>query len=368
MYRLPVGSSTIVEVRAEPWNVALTEPFGIATGTQHEAENVLVRVVLDDGTVGIGEAAPFPAVNGETQADALSSIARAKDAMRGKDATRFRYLSAAIREATESSPSARCALESAALDAIARRAGMSLWRLFGGAEERLETDITIVTGDADHARRSAASASQRGFRTLKVKVGGGPIDRDVERLAAIVDAAPDARLVLDANGALSADQAIELVERVGPERIALFEQPTAANDLEGMHAVRRRTRVLVAADESARTPEDVTRLAMERAADVVNVKITKTGVAGACDIIALARGFSLDLMIGGMVETPLAMSVSACLAAGQGGFRFVDLDTPLFMKDLPTEGGYRQEGPILDVSHIERGHGVSVVTRPGRTP
>lgn len=361
-----MGSSTIVEVRAEPWTVALTEPFGIATGAQNEAANVLVRVVLEDGTVGLGEAAPFPAVNGETQADALSALGDAADAIRGKDATRFRYLSGAIREATASSPSARCAIESAALDALTRRGGLSLWRFFGGAEERLETDITIVTGDIEHARRSAALAAQRGFRTLKVKVGGAPLDIDVERLAAVVAAAPDARLVLDANGALSADQAIELVDRVGAERIALFEQPTAESDFEGMHAVRRRTRVLVAADESARTVEDVTRLAMERAADVVNVKITKTGVAGACDIIAMARGFSLDLMIGGMVETPLAMSVSACLAAGQGGFRFVDLDTPLFMKDLPTEGGYRQEGPVLDVSHIERGHGVSIVTRAGR--
>lgn len=366
MYPSRVGSSTIVEVRSEPWNVALTEPFGIATGAQHEAQNVLVHIVLDDGTMGIGEAAPFPAVNGETQADALSAVARAGDAVRGKDATRFRHVSAAIREATESSPSARCALESAALDAITRRAGMSLWHFFGGAEEQLETDITIVTGDAEHARRSAVLATERGFRILKVKVGAGPLEMDVERLAAIVSVVPQARLILDANGALSADQAIELVERVGAERIALFEQPTAGGDFEGMHAVRRRTRVLVAADEGARSAEDVTRLAMERAADVVNVKITKTGVAEAYDIIATARGFALDLMIGGMVETPLAMSVSACLAAGQGGFRFVDLDTPLFMKNPPTEGGYRQEGPILDVSHIDRGHGVSIVTRAGR--
>lgn len=363
MYVPRVGASTIVEIRAEPWNIALTEPFGIATGAQHEAANVLVTVVLDDGTVGLGEAAPFPAVNGETQSDALSAIARAASATRGADASRFRHLSAAIREATEASPSARAAIESAALDAVTRKGGMSLWRFFGGAEERLETDITIVTGDQEHAGRSAAVATERGFRTLKVKVGGGSLDLDVERILAIVAAAPSARLILDANGAFSAEEAIELVERVGAERIALFEQPTGESDLEGMHTVRRRTRVLVAADESARSVEDVTRLAMERAADVVNVKITKTGLVEACDIIAAARGFSLDLMIGGMVETPLAMSVSACLSAGQGGFRFVDLDTPLFMKYLPTQGGYRQEGPLLDVSHIDRGHGVSVMTR-----
>lgn len=236
-----------------------------------------------------------------------------------------------------------------------------MWRFFGGAEETLETDLTIVTGTPDHAARAAERATQQGFGTLKIKVGGATMEEDVARLDAIITASPNARLVLDANASLSAEAAIEMVERIGPERVVLFEQPTPADDLEGMRSVRRRTRVKVAADESARSSADVARLALERAADVVNVKITKTGIAEALDLIAAARSFSLELMIGGMVETPLAMSVSACLAAGQGGFSFVDLDTPLFMKDVPTRGGYVQDGARITVSGIASGHGVSVV-------
>lgn len=359
-----MGASRIVSAGGEPWNIGLTEPFGIATGAQRVAENVLVRVQLEDGTAGLGEAAPFPAVNGETQAAALAAVKRAASAIAGLDASRFRYVAAAIRESTDGVPSAAAALEMAVLDAVTRRARVSLWEFFGGAEETLETDITIVTGDAEHARNAALRATADGFRTLKVKIGGGPLDVDLARLAAIVDAAPAARLVLDANASLSADEAVEIVERLGADRIALFEQPVAADDLEGMRTVRRRTRVKVAADESARSASDVARLAMERAADVVNVKITKCGLAEACDIVAAARGFSMELMIGGMVETKLAMTVSACLAAGQGGFAFVDLDTPLFMKDAPTRGGWERVGPLLRVSHIEAGHGVSVAGPP----
>ena len=77
-------------------------------------------------------------------------------------------------------------------------------------------------------------------------------------------------------------------------------------------------------------------------------------------MIAAARGYNLGLMIGGMVESKLAMTVSACLAAGHGGFSFVDLDTPLFMKDAKTRGGFLQEGPLLRVSDIREGHGVEV--------
>jgi L-alanine-DL-glutamate epimerase-like enolase superfamily enzyme len=363
-----VTDTTVVELDASPWAIELTEPFGIATGAQLVAENVLVRVRLADGTVGIGEAAPFPAVNGETQADALVTIARARSAVVGADAGRFRYLAAFLRESTGDAPSARAAIECAVLDAITRRAGMSLGRFFGGAEEALTTDITIVTGDAEHARAAAERATRNGFTTLKIKVGGCSLDEDVERLASVVLAAPTARLVLDANGSLSSDAAVELVERVGAERIALFEQPTAHDDLEGMHSVRRRTRVPVAADESARSAADVARLALHRAADVVNIKVTKCGLVEACDMIAAARSFELGLMIGGMVESPLAMTVSACLAAGHGGFAFVDLDTPFFMKDLPTEGGCYDgsgpaAGPRLELGHITAGHGVRVRPR-----
>ena len=78
----------------------------------------------------------------------------------------------------------------------------------------------------------------------------------------------------------------------------------------------------------------------------------------ALDIAAICRAARLGLMIGGMVESSLAMTVSACLAAGQGGFSFVDLDTPLFMRGSPLRGGMKQEGPLIRVDQIEAGHGV----------
>ncbi|HEX4478181.1 MAG TPA: dipeptide epimerase [Polyangiaceae bacterium] len=355
-----MAGAAIVDVRARAFDVELTEPFGIATGAQAMAANVLVEVELDDGTVGLGEAAPFPAVNGETQAAALAAVAEARATLVGEDAGRFRRLAEKLREAIPAVASARSALEIAVLDAGTRRVGLSMWRFFGGCEESLETDITIVTGSAEAAGLAAERAMRDGFKTLKVKVGGGSVEHDVERLAAVLAAAPNAEITLDANGSFDVDEAVELVDRVGAERIALFEQPTRADDLDALRAVRKRTRVLVAADESARSATDVAEIAAMRAADAVNVKIAKCGIAEACDMIAAARAYHLELMIGGMVESPLSMTVSACLAAGQGGFRFVDLDTPLFMKNIPTEGGFEQDGPRLRVAHIVAGHGIAI--------
>ncbi|MGC4092383.1 MAG: enolase C-terminal domain-like protein [Polyangiaceae bacterium] len=155
---------------------------------------------------------------------------------------------------------------------------------------------------------------------------------------------------------------------LGPLRksVALFEQPTAAADLEGLLRVEREAKVLVAADESARSASDVARIARMHAASVVNIKIMKTGVVEAWDMIACAKSHGLGLMVGGMVETELAMTTSACLAAGVGGFRFVDLDTPLFMAARPLGGGFEQRGPRLRVDHIEHGHGVVFLGERGK--
>ena len=96
----------------------------------------------------------------------------------------------------------------------------------------------------------------------------------------------------------------------------------------------------------------------ERAADVINIKIMKSGVAEALRMVALAKAEGLDLMIGGMVEAEMAMTLSGCLAAGQGGFSFVDLDTPMFLRNSPLRGGWRQDGPTLRFDEIDFGHGV----------
>ena len=138
----------------------------------------------------------------------------------------------------------------------------------------------------------------------------------------------------------------------------------ALGEHEALGEVARRTGVPVAADESARSAAEVAALARSGAAQVVNVKITKSGLAEALDMVAAARAAGLGLMVGGMVETPLAMATSACLAAGVGGFGFVDLDTPLFMRDLPTEGGWAYAGPDMRVDPQAKGHGVTVREPP----
>ena len=357
------ASPAIRALTVTPLDIPLFSPFGISGGAQAAANNVLATVELDDGTRGWGEAAPLPPYNGETQADARRVLDSARGWLAGRPAADWRALAAEFRERGGAGcGSAQCAFEMALLDALTRRAGQPLWQFFGGASTELETDMTVTTGSAAEAAAGARDILARGIRQIKVKVGGkgGPA-HDLERVVAIRAVAPDSPLILDGNAGLSRAHAAELARGLQAAGIvpAVLEQWLAKDDLDGMRALREQTGWLVAADEAACTPDDARKIARARAAEVVNIKLMKSGVAAALDLATVARAEGLGLMIGGNVESILAMTFSACFAAGLGGFRFADLDTPLFLAANPFTGGYALDGGRISVAHIAAGHGVT---------
>ncbi len=355
--------NTIVSVETQLLELELTEPFGISGGSQEVARLVVVQLTLGDGTLGLGEAAPLPAYNGESIEDVSRAIAAARPFLIGADARAWRQRALELRAPTCASAAARCALETALLDALARRAGLSLHAWFGGCTPaRLVTDVTIPIVTPAGAYAAAERWWARGFRSLKIKLGG---QGDVDRVLAAHAGAPDAQLLVDANGGLSATRAIDLVDTLAQHgvEVALFEQPVPASDWEGLARVGERARI--ALDESVVSARDALEAVRRLGAPhVINVKLMKSGIAEALDIVATARAGGMSLMIGGMLESMLAMSTSACFAAGQGGFEFVDLDTPLFLLGSPFVGGFTLRGHELDLSSIELGHGVQLKRVP----
>ena len=357
-------ATRILRAYPRPLDVAMRQSFGIAGGAQEHAHNVLFTVELEGGVRGYGEAAPFPAFNGETQAGALAALDQAAGVLPGWDARDGTDIAEHVDFADVAS--ARCAVETAVLDACARAEGRSLRAYFGGAEEQLVSDVTIVTGSVTEAERDARAHAA--FRTLKIKVGGSSVDHDIARVLAVRAARPDAELLLDANGGLTFDEALSLAEELARRdaKPALFEQPIAPgapDEWAALAELRRRAGVRLALDESVTCEQDVAEAVRHGAADAVNVKIMKSGVFEAVRIARAAAAAGIDRMIGGLVETRLAMGMSACIAAGLGGFRIVDLDTPLFLATDPFEGGYVYDGDRLDLRPIALGHGCTPARR-----
>ena len=350
------SDARIVRLIARPLNIPLIKPFGISRGAQQAAANVLLELVLENGVHGWGEAAPFPALNGETQEQALTACLAAEPVVAGIDVTESDELSARLWSLCAASSAAICAIETAILDCQAKLRGVSMHTLLGGRLDEVVTDITITTGSMEEAERDARTFSD--FGVLKVKIGGGDLDLDVQRVLAIRKIRPDARIVVDANAGLSVEQAVEFADRAAAANIELFEQPIPPGDWDALADVRRRTNLRIAIDESVTRASDVSEAHARGAADVVNMKIMKSGVFEVIRIANRASELGLQRMIGGMVESRLAMGTSASIAAGLGGFTYIDLDTPLFLADDPFTGGYDQHGERIDLRPIRLGHGL----------
>ncbi|KAM0933094.1 putative o-succinylbenzoate synthase [Dioscorea sansibarensis] len=332
-------------------NVPLLAPFTIASSKLDSARNVAIRVELVNGCVGWGEAPVLPSVTAEDQPTALAAAADAcQFLVRGPPM----LLGSVLAEMSRFLPghgfaSVRAGVEMALIDAVAKSVGIPLWRLFGGALDTITTNITIPIVSPSEAAELAEKYYKQGFSTLKLKVGKNLVS-DIEVLKAIRVAHPTCSFILDANEGYSANEAIEVLEKLHLMGVTpvLFEQPVHRDDWEGLyhvtHVAKEKYGVSVAADESCRSLQDAQKIIQGNLANVINIKLAKLGVLGALEIIELSRNAGIGLMIGGMVETRLGMGFAGHLAAGLGCFSFVDLDTAILLADDPVVGGYEVSG------------------------
>lgn len=311
---------------AERWPIA--GAFTIARGAKTEAA-VVVAEITDDGVRGRGEAVPYGRY-GESVDGVLAQIEAVRgpiEARIGRD--RLQTLLPA--------GAARNALDCALWDLEAKLTGEPAFRAAGRARlDPVKTSYTLSLASSEEMAAAARASARRPM--LKLKIGGAD---DLDRVTAVRAAAPRARLIVDANEALSFDDLVRLAPEFARLDVKLIEQPLAAGAdavLEGWESPVR-----LCADESCRTRADLALCAARYGA--VNVKLDKAG--GLTEAIALAaeaRRRGLELMVGCMVATSLAMAPAVILAQGA---EFVDLDGPLLLaKDR--EPGLRYLGSMIE--------------------
>jgi L-alanine-DL-glutamate epimerase-like enolase superfamily enzyme len=340
---------TIRKVEFWPVDIPITDPFVVATGARTIAENVFLRITLDSGAQGYGEAAPFPEVGSEARESSLIALQRLGKAILGHSAARYTNIGHVLSEQALNYPAARCGLETAVIDAYCHALNIPMWKLWGGADVRArESDMTIPIADLDKTVALARGWHTKGFRLFKMKVGKD-VDNDIRRLEAVHRALPGISFIGDGNQGFSRQDCLTFAQGVKKfgGTMVLLEQPVVREDLDSMAAIRQETGIPVAADESVRSLGDAHKVVARGAADYINIKIMKTGVAEAVEIASFTKTSGLKLMIGGMVETRIAMGCSFSLVLGLGGFDVLDLDTPLLLANDPVSGGYRYDGPRL---------------------
>lgn len=301
--------------------------FSISRGSKTVAE--VIRVELSrDGRRGQGECVPYRRY-GET----LSGVETALNAIRGKIEN---GLDRAGLQTVLPSGAARNAVDCALWDIDAKLSGIPPWKAAGLPEPKpVVTAYTITLSSPDAMAAAASKAADRPL--LKLKLGG---EGDIERVKAVREAAPKARLIVDANEAWSEAQAEAFPLRLAELGVELIEQPLPAGGDSVLESIE--TPVPFCADESFHGLSDFS--SMQRRYKAVNIKLDKAGgLTEALDLARKAHDMGLEIMVGCMVGTSLAMAPATLLA---GAARYVDLDGPL-MLERDREPGITYQGSLM---------------------
>ncbi|SEN33571.1 muconate cycloisomerase [Paenisporosarcina quisquiliarum] len=345
--------------------IPLTKPFKTALRTVTTAYSVYVTIVTSDGLVGYGEAPPTHVITGESMDSIRYAINEViAPQLIGLNILQSEQVFQKLNTALVRNTSAKAAVDMAIHDILARYAGLPLYQFLGGYRDTIETDFTVSVNDPAEMADDAEQYIKDGFKVLKVKVGIGDIKDDIERIHAIrkrVGMTPNLRL--DANqgwNAKEAVKAISLMEDAGLS-IEFVEQPVPAWDLEGLKYVTDHTYTPIMADESVFTVQDAKQVLKIRAADLINIKLMKSGgIYHGKKINALAEANGVGCMVGSMIETKLGITAAAHFAASQPNIRYYDFDAPLMLDNDLIVGGVIYEKSKMSFSN-ELGLGITHV-------
>ena len=354
----------ITEVRLGMISVPLRVPFKTALRTVNSVEDVVVEIRTDTGAVGFGEAPPTGAITGDTTGAIIGALQdHLIKSIVGRDVDDFEDLMKIVQKCVVHNTSAKAAVDMALWDLYGQLYKIPVYKMLGGCRKQIVTDITISVNDPEEMARDAINAIERGYETLKVKVGANPA-LDVARLAAVRQAiGPDYQIRIDANQAWSPKQAVRILNQMQDKGldIEFVEQPVAARDFEGMKYVTERSYVPVLADESVFSPDDALKIMQMGAADLVNIKLMKCGgIYNALKIASAAEVYGVECMIGCMLEAKISVNAAVHLACAKQIITKIDLDGPVLCSEDPILGGAVFEEKNITVSD-EPGLGIKGV-------
>lgn len=334
----------ITDIQFGMLRVPLKTAFKTALRTVEQVEDIVVMVHTDTGHVGYGEAPATAVITGDTHGSIVDAIRHyISPWVMGEDVANLNRITRLIQGAMEKNSSAKAAVEIAVYDLWAQLYGAPLYKLLGGGDPVITSDITISVDTIDKMVADSIAAVERGFDSLKIKVGKD-IGVDVERIKAIHAAVENRALLrLDANQGWTAKQAvfaIRALEDAGV-RLELVEQPVKARDLDGLRYVTQRVHTPIMADESVFGPTEVIDLIRLRAADIINIKLMKTGgLSNAIRIADICALHQVECMIGCMLETSISVAAAVHLAVAKADvITKVDLDGPSLCQFDPVDGG-----------------------------
>ena len=351
---------------------------GVAATPGSPSPRVLVKVTIDDGVAGWGEATPTPRWTYETAETIVSTLKKyLAPAVIGLEAWDLDGVHCAMERAinpgvTMGSPLAKSALDVALHDALARRRGIPLCELLG-RRRRTAFDLTwmITTLNPSDAERLAKEGLDAGYTCFECKVGMHGEPGDLELVRRTRAAVGERTLQVDANRGYRVDAAIRQAKRFEALGIALFEQPLNGINFSGYRRLVDSTTTPIGIDETLRSLGDLLEYIRHDALHVAVAKVQRNGGFWySRQLCEIAEAAGLGLSLSGLTETDLGLAAGMHLAAAfdinplqLNGPQFIDTT---FLTQRVWKGGGRvtlPSGPGLGVEVDEvyvRKHAVAL--------
>lgn len=326
-------------------------PFTIATGTMNFAQNIFIRVHGGNGLFGVGECSAFPMITGESQSTCYEMAKDFAALWKGKDALDIPARLRELDDFAAFNTTIKSAFDMALYDIAAKVAGKPLYEYLGGSVKEIETDLTIGINQPAAMAQKAREFVANGVRIIKIKLGKNA-DDDIERVKLIRQSAgPDVRLRIDANQGWSYSDAVKVLNAIAGFDIEFCEQPMRYWDDHMLPDLRRASPIKIMADESVYDHRDAERLIAENACDYVNIKFAKSGgIFEAGKIVEVCEMNNITCMMGGMLESRVALTAFAHFALANDNIVFYDMDTCLLgHKEDPVTGGVQYNGYFIEV-------------------
>jgi L-Ala-D/L-Glu epimerase len=350
---------TIESLTIHRRSIPLKRPFVTAVRRAYTLDAVLVEVRDSDGRSGWGEAPTSWRVTGESAESVTAAVTGPLiEAVMGASTDDPDALSVALERAAVRNSSARMAVDCALYDLAARAQMVPLYRYLGGSAAKVRTDMTlsaaVTASDLAELLRIACEHVGEGFNTLKIKVGAG--GDDVATLIELRNTVgADVRLRVDANQGWSPEQAVQIVQSLEDAGVGLefVEQPVRRDDIDGLAFVTSRVQTPVVADESVWTSRDLREIVKSQAADMINIKLAKTGgLREALALSSAAREHGMGVIVGCMSEGYVGIAAAAALASAiddgaEDKSRPHDLDGGMWLTRSDVDGGVVYNGDCV---------------------
>ena len=327
-------------------DIDLTRPYTIAYKTTSSIKTLVVKIILSDGTVGLGASNVSKYVVGLDIMDSYKNSKIYIDHLKGKDIDSFWMIINDIENEFIGDPGSKAGFNLAVYDAYCKSLGISIGKFLGRKIKSLPTSITVGIKNTEETISEINEYLGMGFNHIKIKLGND-VDEDIRRINIINEKFGNKiKIRIDANQGWSLDDTIRFYDET--KQIELIEQPLSVKDLGNYLKFPSKIKDLIALDESLVNFKDAIKLSSENYGKIFNIKLMKCGgITTGQQIANQAYQKNIDLMWGCNDESIISISAALNTALSFENTKYLDLDGSFDLERDIVSGGFNLKNGVL---------------------